>query len=194
VLEAGNNKKARQEIIDSIADYAKNDPAIIGFLRELPVLALPRAAIAGAEREGAAVAEAGTAAADAAAENPWTMGWAKRGNYISEKLGSNLPRTFKTIDRFIDGTVTSIKSIDLNAATYQDGARLTYRLNEYITKVATYEGGKIETLEINGSDITGRVLSIAVPKGSMTAVQQAAIEAARVRAKAFGVDLVVTAF
>jgi hypothetical protein len=34
-LEAGDNKKARQEILDNIADFAKTDPAVIGFLREL---------------------------------------------------------------------------------------------------------------------------------------------------------------
>src|SRR5262249_5013794 len=46
-LEAGNNKKARQEILDSIAVYAKSDPAISGFIHErLPgLLLLPRAAI-----------------------------------------------------------------------------------------------------------------------------------------------------
>ena len=98
------------------------------------------------------------------------------------------------IDRWENGVATSIKSIDLNAATYQDGTRLTYRLNDYITKVATYEGGKMGALEINGSDITGRVLSIAIPKGSMTAVQRAAIDAARTRARGLGVEVKVTEF
>jgi hypothetical protein len=28
-LEAGDNKKARQEILDSIADFAKADPALL---------------------------------------------------------------------------------------------------------------------------------------------------------------------
>lgn len=194
-LEAGNNKKVRQEILDSIADFAKADPAVIGFLRELApgVLVLPRATIAGAEREAAAAAEAEAAAA-AAGENPWKMGWAKRGDYFSEKLGANLPRTFKTIDRFVDGTATSIKSIDLNAATYQDGARLTYRLNDYIDKLATYSGGRMGTLTISPESITARILSFAVPRNSMTEIQRAAFETARLRAKAFGIDLKVTEF
>lgn len=197
-LELGNNKKARQEILDSIAVLAKTDPAEIGFSRE--ILAVPGMVAApgpgiGAAEEGAAVeAETGAAAAEAAAENPWKMGWAKRGDYFSEKLGANLPRTFKVIDQWENGVATSIKSIDLNAATYQDGARLTYRLNDYIRKVASYEGGKMGTIEIGASDITGRALSIAIPKGSMTAVQRAAFDAARARAKAFGVNLTVTAF
>jgi hypothetical protein len=46
------------------------------------------------------------------------------------------------------------KSIDLTAATHQDAARLTYRLNVYVDKIALYEGGKMGTLEIApGTDI-----------------------------------------
>lgn len=193
-LEAGNNKKVRQEILDSIADFAKADPAVMGFLRELVpgVLALPRAAIAGAEREVAAAAEAEAAAA--AGGNPWKMGWAARGDYFSEQLGANLPRTFGVIDRWENGVATSIKSIDLNAATYKDGARLAYRLDDYIAKLATYTGGKMGALTISSESITGRILSFAVPKNSMTEIQRATFEAARLRAKAFGVDLKVTEF
>jgi hypothetical protein len=141
-LEAGNNKKARQEILDSIADFAKNDPAIIGFIREnLPLLAIPGMGPGRAASEGAAVeAETGAAAAEVAAENPWKMGWAKRGDYFSEQLGANLPRTFKVIDRWENGIATSIKSIDLNAATYQDGARLTYRA-QHSNSQREYDGG-----------------------------------------------------
>jgi hypothetical protein len=196
LLEAGNNKKARQEIIDSIADYAKNDPAIIGFIREsLPLLAIPGMGPGRAASEGAAVeAETSAAVAEAATQNPWKMGWAARGNYISEKLGANLPRTFRTIDRWENGVATSIKSIDLNAATYQDGARLTYRLNDYIGKLASYTGSEMGDIKIGSEAITGRKLSIAIPKGSMTMVQREAIEAARVRARTFGIDLKVTEF
>jgi contact-dependent growth inhibition (CDI) system restriction endonuclease-like protein len=197
-LEAGNNKKARQEIVDNFADFAKTDPAEIGFLREiiaLPgMLAGPRAGTRAAEEGAAAEAETGAAGAEAAAENPWKMGWAKRGDYFSEKLGANLPRTFKTIDRWENGIATSIKSIDLSAATYQDAARLTHRLNDYIGKVASYIGGQMGYIKIESGEIVGRELSIAIPKGTMTAVQREAIEAARTRARSFGVELKITEF
>jgi len=55
----------------------------------------------------------------------WELGWAARGLYFSEQLGADLPATFRTIVSFSNGVATSIKSIDLNAATYQDVARLT---------------------------------------------------------------------
>jgi len=135
-LEAGKNKEWRQQILDGLAPFAKTDPAAMGLVHELlpGVLMLPRAAIGRAEEGIAGEAETGAAAADAAAENPWKMAWAKRGDYFSEQLGANLPRTFAGIDRWENGVATSIKSIDLNAATYQDGTRLTYRLNDYIGK------------------------------------------------------------
>ena len=42
--------------------------------------------------------------------------------------------------------------------------------------------------------VFGRELSIAIPRGSTTAVQQAAMGAARLRAKAFDIDLKFTKF
>jgi hypothetical protein len=195
-LEVGNNKKARQEILDSIAVFAKNDPAIIGFIREsLPLLAIPGMGSGRAASEGAAIeGEAGAAAAEAATQNPWKMSWAKRGDYLHEKLGANLPRTFKTLDNFENGAATSIKSIDLNAATYQDGARLTYRLNDYINKLANYVDHTLGDITVRASDITSRTLSIVIPRGSMTSVQRAAFDAAKSRAEKLGIKITITEF
>jgi hypothetical protein len=67
-------------------------------------------------------------------------------------------------------------------------------LNVYVDKIALYEGGKMGTLEIESSAITDRVLSLAIPKGSMTAAERIAIEAARSRAQALGIELRVTEF
>jgi hypothetical protein len=105
-----------------------------------------------------------------------------------------LPDTFRVIDSFTDGVATSIKSIDLNATTYQDAARLTYRLTQYIDQLALFDGGKLGFTAIDSSSISGRVLSIAVPKASMTAAQRAAIANAELRANAFDIDLVITEF
>jgi hypothetical protein len=103
-----------------------------------------------------------------------------------------LPTTFKVIDSFVDGAATSIKSIDLNAATYQDAARLTYRLNQYIDQLAMYQGGRLGTLVVDSADISSRTLSLAIPKGSISAAQAAAFEAATMRAQASG--LIITPF
>jgi hypothetical protein len=196
-LEAGNNKKARQEILDNIADFAKTDPAIIGFVREqLPgLLMLPRAAI-GRAAEGAAVeAETGAAAAEAAAQNPWKMGWGARGKFFDKVFGKGtLNPLSRTIDEFEAGIALSRKSIDLTAATYQDFGRLTSRLNAYIDKLAAYTGTKWGGDIIDASEITGRILQVIIPKGSMNQIQRAAFEAARERASRAGINLTIMEF
>jgi hypothetical protein len=124
----------------------------------------------------------------------WKLGWAARGDFFNQTLGANLPKAFKTIDAFVNGEVTSIKSIDLNAATYQDGPRLASTLNRYVNSLIDYDGSALGDIKITAEDITGRTLSLAIPKGAATAIQRSAIEAARVRAEAFGIKLIVTEF
>jgi hypothetical protein len=77
---------------------------------------------------------------------------------------------------------------------YQSAVRLTYRLNEYIDKLVLFDGGTLGAVEVDSAKVTSRVLSLAVPKGSMTAAQKSAIGAARARAQAFGLKLTVTEF
>jgi hypothetical protein len=183
VLDPDVDQKARQEILDGIAPYANADPAEVAQARNLAV-----GAILLLQNLPAA-----TAAIDAPSE-AWKLGWAARGNYFNEALGGNLPNGFKTIDVFVDGAATSIKSIDLTAATYQDSTRLTSALNRYIDSLANYEDSAIGDLIIKESDITSRTLSIAIPKGSLTSAQRAAFESAKMRADTLGISLITTPF
>jgi hypothetical protein len=123
----------------------------------------------------ASVAGQSLAQADAAA---WKLGWAARGRYFEVRLGRTLHVNFPVIDTIPDGVATSIKSIDLKAATYQDAARLTYRLQKYVNEVSEFAGGRMGNDVIGPLDIQGRALSVAVPKG-MTVAQRDAIETVR---------------
>ncbi|HTV29237.1 MAG TPA: hypothetical protein VMF32_15755 [Xanthobacteraceae bacterium] len=182
VLRPGTTEDDRQKILDSLDVFTRADPAAYAQTRDAVILGT---LLLGGIPSGAA-ADLPSAA--------WKLGWAARGNYFSEQLGADLPATFRTIDSFSNGIATSIKSIDLNAATYRDAARLTYRLNAYIDSIATYDGSVLGAIQILPANISGRALSLAIPKGSMTAVQRAAIDAARIRAQAFGVNLIITEF
>jgi hypothetical protein len=93
-----------------------------------------------------------------------------------------------------DGTATRIKSIDLNGTTYQDAARLTYRINDYVRKLANFDGANYGKTAIAAEDITNRVLHVVVPKGSVTDAQQEAFDAAINRAKSVGITLKVTQY
>jgi hypothetical protein len=124
----------------------------------------------------------------------WNLGWGSRGFTIEQQLGGNLPASFPVIDSFdfASGTATSIKSIDLSAASYQNTAILTSRLNSYVDSVAGFNGANWADVDIQASQITARQLNLAIPSGSASAAQQAAINAAAARAQGMDVNLIVT--
>jgi hypothetical protein len=177
LLRPGITQEDRQRILDRQLDvFTRTDPGAYAQTRDW---ATGAALLAG----GVPPAAAGEAVAAERASEAWTYGWARRGQYFDQILrDGSLPALFRTIDNFTDGVATSIKSIDLNAATYQDAARLTYRLNRYVDDLGDYEGGEMSDTIVELSNITNRVLNLVIPKGSMTAIQRAAIEAVRARA------------
>jgi hypothetical protein len=181
VLWPGIERKDRQKILDALGPYSQSneDDQTTEFWIGVGLTAL-------AALPPAAGAEAASAA--------WELGWAARGIYISEQRGANLAPNFPVIDKWLNGVATSIKSIDLTAATYQDATRLTYRLDVYVNKLIFFDGASFGDYQIEASNINGRVLDLVVPKGNMTAAQRAAISAAKARAKAFGVEVIVTPF
>jgi hypothetical protein len=190
LLRPGTTQEDRQRILDRQLDvFTRTDPGAYAQTRDW---ATGAALLAG----GVPPVAAGEAAAAEQASEAWTYGWARRGQYFDQLLrDGSLPPLFRTIDNFTDGIATSIKSIDLNAATYQDAARLTYRLNEYIDKLGEYKGGVLSNTEVSLSAISSRVLNLVVPRGAMTEVQGAAIEAVRMRAliaNRYPVKIVIT--
>ena len=200
-LRPGITAQDRQRILNSLDVYTRADPGEYVAVRDWATGAalvagtiLPGAAGEVASGEVASEGVAAGATTDVLRSEAWKWGWARRGIYFSEQLGANLPANFAVIDGWLDGVATSIKSIDLSAATYQDASRLTYRLNNYIDKLALYDGSEMDTLVIKPTEIQNRILSLAIPKGSMTAAQQGALNVARLRGQAFGVELKVTEF
>jgi hypothetical protein len=141
----------------------------------------------------ASAASQSLAQADAAA---WKVGWAARGRYFEVRLGRALHENFPVIDKIPDGIATSIKSIDLNAATYQNAAGLTGRLAKYVNEVSEFVGDRLGNDVVEFSDIKGRSLSLAVPKGSITETQKAVIENVRRWARTLNnpVDIIINEF
>jgi hypothetical protein len=62
--------------------------------------------------------------------------------------------------------------------------------------VVEFNGANLANDEVKSSDIDGRALDLAIPKGSVTVVQRRAIEAVRRRAKLGDrpVDIIITEF
>jgi hypothetical protein len=106
------------------------------------------------------------------ASGHWDKNPFQRGKDIEDDLGQNLPETFKTIDKYDNATgeVTSIKSLDLDAKTYQTDANLKSRLDKYLNELDVFTGYRQEGFVIGnlpgGSPINSKTLEIALPRAA----------------------------
>jgi contact-dependent growth inhibition (CDI) system restriction endonuclease-like protein len=186
VLRPGVTPAMRQSILNSIDVYTRVDPAEYVGTRDF----LNAAVLAGA---GLLV---GGAATDEASPI-WELGWAKRGQMINKKFGDpTFPGNYPVIDKIPNGVATSVKSIDLNAAAYQNDISLGNRLLQYVEDVRDYDGARWGGLDIQAGQITGRAVQLIVPKGSMTDAQRIVLNWIRKIANQNNrpVDIIVTEF
>jgi hypothetical protein len=131
----------------------------------------------------------------AAEQSIWKLGWAARGIAAEERVrGRRLPPGFRSIDKFPNGNAISVKSIDLNAVTYQNAQALSRVLNNYVDKLATWRGQpkSYGGVTIQRRQIKGRTLRVIVPTGAMNATQESVFNAVAARAKSRRIKLIVT--
>jgi hypothetical protein len=182
----------REELAYWVSHYAHTDPAVVAErLNELygSILLLfpgmpgrrgpkpePTPPVSGAARSAAEQAAADKAAWD-------NMNWDERGRYMEDRAGRTLHRNFPVIDKIPDGLATSIKSMDLRAATYQNPTPFAYRVRTYVSEVSKFVSGRLGEDVVAPSDVQGRALELVVPTGSMTPKQREIIEAIRIWAK-----------
>lgn len=110
------------------------------------------------------------------ATSPWRLAPTRRGLVIEEMLGGNLAPGFPTIDRFVDGTATSIKSMDTTLRSYQNIDNVLDTVKGYIDDLIDFQGGRQLTSVVRGGEISARQLDLAVPRGRVSEVQRAALE------------------
>jgi hypothetical protein len=128
----------------------------------------------------------------------WKLGWGLRGQKFNGVFGDpTFPSNYPVIDKIPNGIATSVKSIDLNAATYQNAASLDNRLNKFIADVRGFNGDRWGGLVIRDVDIKGRTVQVIVPKGSITEANRAVFESVQVRARGNNekpVDIIITEY
>jgi hypothetical protein len=92
---------------------------------------------------------------------------------IEQALGHNVPASYPTIDTWdaATGTANSIKSVDLNAPTYQSATALSRTLNKYVDSVAEFQGRNWGGLNITSGMIQARSLTVAIPDVSISSSQ-----------------------
>jgi hypothetical protein len=193
LLRPGVTREMRQRVLDSIDLYTRVDPAEYVGTRDL----LDAAVLAGA---GLLVtpAEAGLLGTPQGPSPIWKLGWGLRGQKFNELFGDpTFPSNYPVIDKIPNGIATSVKSIDLNAASYQKDAILTYRLEDFVARVRGFDGADWGDLSIKKTDIADRAVQLVVPKGSMTDAQRIVIEEVRgiaIRHKTRPVDIIISEF
>lgn len=119
---------------------------------------------------------AGNAAANAAQASPWVLGWAERGRQIEKMLGNstlglwlaNVASNFPVVDYWDEasGLVTSVKSMDLGAQTYQELGRLASTVRSYVDKLRDFAGATRKGFTITLDEIRRRQLILAIPPGA----------------------------
>ena len=122
-----------------------------------------------------------------ASNSHWTganflTGWKVEGTLKDKfmEVGESLPSNFPVVDGWFasKGRLTSIKSIDLKAATYQDMEALEARLGDYVRQLESFEGNiqPIQGIKIRPERVNEKVLHLGVPDGSITEAQKAVIQ------------------
>jgi hypothetical protein len=204
VLKPGITQRERQQILELIDNYSRHDPADVAqlydHLNDLLVLfgtallprPLPKPPAVPYEIEFETARLALSAEQRGAI---WKLGWGARGKMLDRIFRQgNLHDLSRTIDDLVDDVAISNKSVDLNAATYQDFHRLLSRVSQDLEKLEAYSGTEWGGDIILDSQIAGRGLRLIVPEGSITPVQREAIKAATRIARSKGIRLIVTEF
>jgi hypothetical protein len=129
--------------------------------------------------------------------NPFTRGNVLEDQYVGSygDYSQGLPAGFKTIDNYTQATdtITSIKSIDLSAATYQNPSALQSKITGYASDLGGYTTYTSQGVTVTATASTSRQLVLVIPKGA-SAAQQAAINSAAAKAQASGVSVIVNQF
>ena len=99
------------------------------------------------------------------AKGAWNLNPFDRGKSI-EKTLDGWNNNFPVIDKFNKDsrTITSIKSLDLNAKSYQSGNAVFNRVKGYIDKLVDFKGGRLGDKDIKNVDFDNRVLELAIPE------------------------------
>jgi hypothetical protein len=116
-----------------------------------------------------------------------TQGPVTWGNIIDDSLGNNLGRTFPTVDQLEDGALTSIKSLDVTAQSYQTEAGLYNKLTTDIDSLAQFTSGYRNGITVEQSAYNSKVFELAVPDATMNAAQVNAINQAKQYAAQLGI-------
>lgn len=101
----------------------------------------------------------------------WELNPLGRGFAAEKVLGGNLPKAFPVIVKFVNGVVTSIKSIDVTAASYTKGNGLLNTLKGHVNKLESFNGKAFGGVGVTESSIICKSLVVAIQPNKATLYQ-----------------------
>ena len=122
----------------------------------------------------------------------WEKGAFKRGQIIDKALGNNLGYNFPVVDKLNDRTITSIKSMDLTANTYQTGRGIYNALVKNIDDLEAFEKRSWRHTTINIDDYDYKQLEVAIPIITISKDQKNGLEQAVKYAKSKNINVKIT--
>ena len=107
---------------------------------------------------------------DDESDQVWLLDNFSRGQILRDYYGANLPYNFPVIAIFNQGHVTSIKSMDLTAPTYQQKSEIRRRIRQQIDQLANFQGSSYQQqgqqINIDAEAITSKCLLMIIPQNS----------------------------
>ena len=122
----------------------------------------------------------------------WEKGAFKRGQIIDKALGNNLGYNFPVVDKLNGRTITSIKSMDLTADTYQTGRGIYNALVKNIDTLDNFAGRRWHGTIVSKKIYDKKELEIAIPKVKISQDQKRGLDEAIQYAKTKNIRVKIT--
>ncbi|BEU87584.1 hypothetical protein TAMA11512_10480 [Selenomonas sp. TAMA-11512] len=122
----------------------------------------------------------------------WSMGAAQRGKLIDQILGNNLGSNFPVVDRLENGVLTSIKSMDLRAPTYQTSKGIYNKIKSDVDKIDAFDFKRWGKSNVRTIDYHRKEVEVAIPNMKLSKEQRKGLEAAKAYAEEHGISMKIT--
>ncbi|BEU87070.1 hypothetical protein TAMA11512_05340 [Selenomonas sp. TAMA-11512] len=122
----------------------------------------------------------------------WSMGAAQRGKLIDQILGNNLGSNFPVVDRLENGVLTSIKSMDLRAPTYQTSKGIYNKIKSDVDKIDAFDHRRWGESKVEIKDYHRKEVEVAIPNMKLSKEQRKGLEAAKAYAEEHGISMKIT--
>ena len=130
----------------------------------------------------------------------WLLGAFERGYELERKLGG-MCNNFPTIDKFVEAistgsqkilsSITSIKSMDVTAKTYQNASKMYSTLKKYIDDLYKFTETTYKNIDYLVDDDAKRILELALPPVNLSSDQAKMLEKAIEYAKEKGIEILI---